>query len=57
MEYAASLILAGNFTLQEIADMCGYDDYKYFSVEFKKMIGVSPSKYTYNHRNSITWSK
>ncbi|MBE5040728.1 helix-turn-helix transcriptional regulator [Ructibacterium gallinarum] len=57
MEYAASLILAGYFTLQEIADMCGYDDYKYFSVEFKKMIGVSPSKYTYNHRNSITWSK
>ncbi|MBO5060616.1 MAG: helix-turn-helix transcriptional regulator [Clostridia bacterium] len=49
MKYAASLIIAGYFTLQEIAEMCGYDDYKHFSVEFKKNIGVSPSKYTYNY--------
>ena len=45
IRYAASLIIAGYFSLQEIADMCGYDDYKHFSVEFKKIIGTSPSKY------------
>lgn len=50
IEYAASLILTGYYTLQEVSDMCGYNDYKHFSVEFKKIIGVSPSKYTYNYK-------
>lgn len=47
---ATSLIIAGYHTLQEIALLCGYDDYKHFSVEFKKITGVSPSKYTYNYK-------
>lgn len=51
IKYAASLIIAGYFTLQEIAEKCGYDDYKHFSVEFKKIMGVSPSKYVYNFEN------
>lgn len=45
---AASLIIAGYHSLKEIASMCGYDDYKHFSVEFKKITGISPSKYRYN---------
>ncbi|MBQ8525694.1 MAG: helix-turn-helix transcriptional regulator [Clostridia bacterium] len=47
IKYAASLIITGYYTLQEISELCGYSDYKYFSLEFKKVIGVSPSKYTY----------
>ncbi len=47
IKYAASLIIAGYYTLQEIAELCGYNDYKHFSVEFKKVTGVSPSKYVY----------
>lgn len=47
IKYATSLIIAGYYTLQEIAELCGYNDYKHFSVEFKKVIGVSPSKYVY----------
>jgi len=47
IKYAASLIIAGYYTLQEISELCGYSDYKHFSVEFKKVIGVSPSKYVY----------
>ena len=47
IKYATSLIIAGYYTLQEISELCGYSDYKHFSVEFKKIIGVSPSKYTY----------
>ena len=47
IKYAASLIIAGYYTLQEISDLCGYNDYKHFSVEFKKVTGKSPSKYVY----------
>lgn len=49
IKYAASLIITGYYTLEEVAEMCGYNDYKHFSVEFKKIIGVSPSKYIYNY--------
>lgn len=47
IKYAASLIIAGYYSLQEIAELCGYSDYKHFSVEFKKVTGVSPSRYIY----------
>ena len=43
--HATYLIGTGYFTLQEIADRCGYEDYKHFSTEFKKLKGVSPSQY------------
>ncbi len=49
MNHAASLIIAGYHTLEEIAELCGYHDYKHFSVAFKKVIGTSPSKYVYNY--------
>ena len=48
IKHAASLIIAGYYTLREISELCGYSDYKHFSVEFKRVIGVSPSKYTYH---------
>lgn len=48
---AASLIIAGYQSLKDIADECGYDDYKHFSVEFKKITGVSPSKYKYTKKD------
>ena len=50
IKYAASLIVAGYYTLSEIADLCGYSDYKHFSSEFKKIMGTSPSKYTYSFK-------
>lgn len=50
---AASLIIAGYHTLKEIASMCGYEDYKHFSVEFKKVTGISPSKYRYDKNNEF----
>ena len=46
IKHAASLIIAGYYSLESISELCGYNDYKHFSVEFKKVIGVSPSKYT-----------
>ena len=39
----------GYYSLKEIAIMSGYEDYKYFSAEFKREKGISPSKYVYNY--------
>ena len=49
IQNAIGLISTGYYSLKEVAYMSGYNDYKYFSVEFKKMLGVSPSKYLYNY--------
>ena len=45
LEHAGDLIVSGYYTLTEIAELCGYRDYKHFLVEFKKRMGVSPSNY------------
>jgi len=49
IQNAAGLISAGYYSLKEVAYMSGYNDYKYFSVEFKKKMGLSPSEYLYNY--------
>lgn len=49
IQHAASLILSGYCSLQEVAEQCGYRDYKHFTTEFKRIMGVSPSQYEYNH--------
>ncbi len=50
IQNAVGLISTGYYSLKEIAYMSGYKDYKYFSVEFKKAMGVSPSEYLYNYK-------
>ena len=50
INYAASLILTGYYSLLEVSETCGYTDYKHFSAEFKKLLGVSPSRYVYKKR-------
>ncbi len=45
IEYAKSLIVTTNLKLTEIAEMCGFGDYNYFSRMFKKIAGVCASKY------------
>lgn len=50
LQHAAGLITAGYYSLSEVALMSGYRDYKYFSVEFKKAMGVSPSEYLYDYK-------
>ncbi len=34
-----------SLTLAEVAEMCGYTDYVYFSKKFKEVTGLSPRKY------------
>ncbi len=48
IEYAADLISSGLYTLNEIAEKCGFNDYKYFLVTFKKFMHVTPTHYHYN---------
>lgn len=42
---AEKLISTGYYSLKEVADAVGYNDYKHFSTEFKKVTGISPSYY------------
>ena len=51
IQNAAGLISTGYYSLQEVAFLSGYNDYKYFSVKFKEMLGVSPSEYLYKFSN------
>ena len=50
LQHAAELISSGYYSLKEVAYMSGYSDCKYFSVEFKRFMGISPSKYKYNYK-------
>ena len=47
IQNAATLINTGYYSLKEVADACGYTDYKYFSSEFKDVMGIKPSEYVY----------
>lgn len=45
IKHASDLLRSGYYSLQEVSQMSGFADYKYFSVAFKSAVGVSPSKY------------
>ena len=47
IKYASELIATGYYSLPQVAEMSGFSDYRYFSVEFKRHMGCSPSKYRY----------
>jgi two-component system response regulator YesN len=42
IEHAQVLIKQNELSLNEIAAVCGFNSYTYFSTTFKKIIGVSP---------------
>ncbi len=45
IEKAKELLDQSKYKIYEVADLVGYNDYKYFSIVFKKLVGVSPMKY------------
>ncbi len=47
MEYAVNLMQMGYYSLHEVAKLSGYEDYSYFSSEFKRVKGISPSNFRY----------
>lgn len=45
MQYAKDLLRDEKLSVQEVAEASGYSDYFYFTKVFKKVEGISPSKY------------
>jgi AraC-like DNA-binding protein len=45
MKKAAELLLKKELTVAEIAYQVGYNDRKYFSKEFKKQYGLTPTEF------------
>ncbi len=45
LSYARELLKTSNLSVTSIAHKSGFSDYNYFTVKFKKLIGVSPSAY------------
>lgn len=45
IQRAKELLNDDSLSIQEIAEIVGYDDYFYFTKVFKKVEGISPSKY------------
>ncbi len=42
IEYATALLQSGYYTVEEVAEMSGFNDPKYFSTTYKKHTGLSP---------------
>lgn len=48
ISHASELLRQGDLPISEIAFRCGYNDSNYFSLQFKKIMGVSPRKFANN---------
>ena len=47
MDYAKNLLKSDDFSIAEIASLCGYAEPCHFSREFTKRVGIPPSQYFY----------
>ena len=45
VEKSKALLLAGNVSIAEICDLCGFEDQSYHCKVFKKLVGVTPDKF------------
>lgn len=46
---ARDLLLKDNYKVYEVSHLVGYSDYKYFTSQFKKMFGISPTDFRDQH--------
>lgn len=49
LKLACAYLKSGNYSVKTVAEKCGFEDSKYFSVLFKKRLGQSPLKYKMSH--------
>ena len=56
MNYAVGLLKTGYYTIEEIAELSGFNDPKYFSTLYKKTMGVPPSEKLRKALSSLTGS-
>lgn len=52
MQYAKQLLLKSEYSAKEIAVMCGYQNYEYFSRSFNKYACVSPVRYREKYKEN-----
>jgi len=45
IQRAKKLLICNEYTLQEIAKQCGFSDLSYFSLKFKRVVGMTPSQW------------
>lgn len=45
IERAKELITAGEVSIASVAELCGFEDNAYFSRDFKKIVGMSPTEF------------
>lgn len=48
IEKAKEILNETNCTVSQVASMCGYDNEEHFMRQFKKIVGVTPTKYRQN---------
>lgn len=53
MEHAKHFLLVSNYSIKEIADLCGYHNETFFMKQFKKNIHVTPSQYRAQARKKL----
>lgn len=53
MEHAKHFLLVSNYSIKEIADLCGYRNETFFMKQFKKNIHVTPSQYRAQARKKL----
>jgi AraC-like DNA-binding protein len=50
MQKACALLSEGNAQIEEVAQLCGFNDHNFFIKCFKKSYGVTPSKFRARYR-------
>ncbi|MBQ7789189.1 MAG: helix-turn-helix transcriptional regulator [Clostridia bacterium] len=51
MNYACELLRLNRYSINQIAEMCGFSDVYFFSKQFKSQIGISPTEYMKKYNN------
>lgn len=52
MNYASDLLRSNLYSLEQVSEMCNYENYYYFSRQFKKYVGTSPYKFVKEYKSS-----
>ena len=52
MNYACDLLRCGEYSISQIADICGYSDIYTFSRQFKVAFGLSPTAFARKYQSS-----
>lgn len=52
LNYACELLRYGEYTITQIAEMCGYQEVYHFSHQFKTEFGISPTEFIKKYKSS-----